>query len=127
YELPEAAENRYRKYLNTIADSYSDDTTQAIRKVLDNAATQGLSSNQTEAALRNVMNTDEWRVKRLANTEVNRSGALSSVEAMTKIQDETGVTIEKTMEHTGGDVPCEFCATRFDVWFEVDKVMIPKG
>lgn len=126
YELPKAAETRYKKYLSTIADSYSSDTTEAIRRVLDNAATQGLSSGETESALRNIMNTDEWRVKRLANTEVNRSGAVSSVEAMIEIADQSEATIEKTLMSTSGN-PCEFCRSFIGVWIPVKSVMIKKG
>lgn len=126
YELSEGAVARYKKYLNTIADSYSSDTTDAIRAVLDRSATQGLSSGETEKALRNVMNTDEWRVKRLATTEVNRSGALSSLEAMNKIDDETEATLEKTLMSTTGN-PCEFCQSFIGQWIPVKSVMIKKG
>lgn len=128
YELSESAAARYRKYLKTIANSYSSDTADAIRSVLERANTEGLSRYETENLLRNVMNTDEYRVKRLAVTEINRSSGLSSIEAMRKIQEETPdeINIEKSMESSTGN-PCEFCATRIGVWYPVDKVMVKKG
>ena len=127
YLLNQSAETRYRKYLKTIADSYGDDTANAIRNVLENSNTKELTSAQTQAALRNIMQTDEWRVKRLATSEINRSSGISSVESMRKIADESGSTIEKTMLHTGSDQICEFCASRIGVWFPVDKTMVKKG
>lgn len=127
YELNENAIKRYRNYLNTIADSYSDDTAQAIRATLERASVEGLSRTQTEAALKDIMNTDAWRIKRVAVSEINRSGGLSSVESMRELSDQTDdVLIEKSMESTSGS-PCEFCATRLGEWFPVDKVMVKKG
>lgn len=127
YELSEAAETRYKNYLKNIANSYADDTAAAIRATLERASTEELSRAQTENALRSIMNTDEYRIKRLAVSEINRSGGISSVEAMQKIQDETeGIEIEKSMVSSTGS-PCEFCATRIGVWFPVDKTMVKKG
>jgi phage portal protein BeeE len=128
YELNDSAITRYKNYLGTVATSYTDDTANAIRAVLERGATEGWSRDVLINNLREINNLDAWRVDRIARAEVNRSGGLSSVEAMRKIQDDVEeVKLEKSMLHTGGDAPCQFCAARLDVWYPVDKVMVEKG
>lgn len=126
YDLTDEAAERYRKYLGTIADSYSSDTTASIRKVLEEAFDNDWTRGETESAIRNVMNTDAWRVTRLSTSEINRSGGIASVEAMIKIQDDSEATIEKSMMTTSGN-PCEFCLSRVGVWFPVRRIMVKKG
>lgn len=126
YSVTESALERYRRYLRTVMDSYSHDTTQSIRTVLERAFDQNYTRGETEAALRGIMNTDEWRVIRLSTSEINRSGGIASVEAMIKIQDDSEATVEKSMMTTSGN-PCEFCLARVDKWFPVKKVMVKKG
>lgn len=126
YNVTETAEDRYKRYLKTIADSYSHDTTESIRAVLARANDEDWTRGQIETAIRNVMNTDAWRVTRLSTSEINRSSGIASVEAMVKIEDDSEATLEKSMMTTSGN-PCEFCLSRVDVWFPVKSVMIKKG
>ena len=127
YSLSSEAKDRYREYLEDVADSYTDDTAKSIRSVLQRSADDDWSKGKIEKELRAIMNTDEWRVKRLATTEVNRSGSLSSVESMISIQDETDAEVESTIQHLGADAPCEFCASLIGVWSPVEQPMIEKG
>lgn len=126
YQVTETALDRYRKYLKTIADSYSEDTANTIRIQLERSYAEELTKGDTQALLRNIMNTDEWRVTRLSISEVNRSGGIASVEAMIKIEEDTEATIEKSMLTTSG-APCEFCLARVDKWFPVKSIMVKKG
>lgn len=126
YELTDSASDRYRKYLRTVVDSYSSDTTASIRAVLQRAFDEDWTRAESEAAIRNIMNTDAWRVTRISTSEINRSGGIASVEAMIKIEDDSEATIEKSMM-TGGANPCEFCLARVDKWFPVKKTMVKKG
>lgn len=126
YNVTESALDRYRRYLQTILDSYSSDTTTSIRTQLDRSFEEQWTRGETEAALRNIMNTDAWRVTRLSTSEINRSGGMASVEAMIKIQDDSDAVIEKSMMTTSGN-PCEFCLARVDKWFPVKKIMVKKG
>ena len=126
YTLTGDAESRYRAYLYTIADSYSNDTAEAIRRTLARASAEQLSRFETENLLKNIMNTDAWRITRIAVSEVNRSGGISSVEAMIKIEDDSEVTIEKALMTTGPN-PCEYCLAIAGQWFPVKDVMFPKG
>ncbi len=54
-----------------------------------------------------------------ARTEISRADALSSVEAMKQVQNQTGTLIEKAMESETGK-PSEFCYVD-DKWVAVDS------
>jgi len=126
YTLQTSAITRYRAYLNGIADSYTDDTAKAIRGVLARANDETWTRDTLKTNLRGIIQTDEWRIDRLAMSEINRSSGISSVESMMKIQEDSGYNVEKTMASSTGS-PCQFCATLIGVWFPVDNVMVQKG
>ena len=96
YAVSKTLQERYHKFLGNVAESYNSGTADSIRKTLEKAQTLNLNEQQTANELRNIMNTDEWRVQRLARSETHRSNGLASLDAMEQIQDETGVKIEKT-------------------------------
>ena len=81
-----STQEAYRAYLLNVARSYADDTAASIRRVLDHAASHGWAQSELEEKLRGIMKTDEWRVQRMARTEISRADALSSVEAMKQVQ-----------------------------------------
>lgn len=127
YAVSEAQEKAYRTYLTKVGESYGSDTAKSIRKILDNSNTQGWTADQTKAELRNIMQTDEWRVKRLANTEVNLSQSIGSLDSMKQIQDESGNQINKIWTHTGGDTPCQFCQTMIGQKLPLDDNFVSFG
>lgn len=125
--LSDDAQDAYQGYLRKVGQSYGDDTAASIRAVLLNAQSEGLNAADTKKALRNIMNTDEWRVTRLAGTELNRSLSLSGVEAMKQIQAESGAVIEKALTHDDPTNMCEFCAAINDQWQKVDQPLLGLG
>lgn len=127
YELSDGAVSRYRTYLNTVFDSYSKDTAEHIRTVLDNARANGFTRAETEQAIRGIMDTDAWRVERIGRTEVSRSNGLASVESMQKIQEDAGVRIYKRIQHEAN--ACSFCIAASEQmgWTPVDEAFYPKG
>lgn len=127
YTLTQEAETKYATYLRKVGTGYMGDTAESIRNVLADAKAKELTLKQTKDALRKIMDTDEYRIKRLAETELNRSQSMGSIESMVKIQNQTGVTIEKTLMHTGSDVPCEFCKSLIGRWEKVDQVFVREG
>lgn len=127
YNPSDAELDEYKTYLKGVASSYGDDTADSIRAVLARSVAEGWDRGQLEGQLRNIMNTDEWRVKRLATSEVNRSQDLGSIYSMRKIKDDTGYEIERSLLHTGGETPCEFCAAYIDNWMPIEGTMIKKG
>lgn len=124
--LSDAARDSYQGYLRKVGQSYGDDTAKSIRKVLTDASENGLTLDETKKALRNIMDTDEYRVLRLATTELGRSSSLASVEAMKQIQNESGATLEKSLSHSN-EPECEWCKALEDVWFMVDQPLLGLG
>jgi phage portal protein BeeE len=122
--LNDVAQDAYRAYLKRVGQSYGEDTANAIRSVLQQATAEGLTRKETEKALKNILTTDEWRVKRIGVTELNRSQSLSGVEAMKQIQAESGAVIEKSLYHPLG-AECEYCKALEGKWKAVDQDYIP--
>jgi phage portal protein BeeE len=107
YVVSEITKSQYRAYLTNVAQSYTTDTANAIRDVLAKGQTLEWDKETIARNLREIMDTDEWRVQRLARTEEHRTFGQSSVDAMTQLMNETGTKIYKIW-HTNGDA-CEFC------------------
>ncbi len=126
YFLSDAARDGYRAYLYKVGDSYGKDTAEAIRSVLLRANENGLTRKETEKALVDIMNTDEWRVKRMAVTELNRSQGIGGVEGIKQIQEQTGIEMEKSLSHPGG-AECEYCKALEGVWVKVEQPLIGLG
>lgn len=116
----------YRQYLVNVAQSYSHDTALSIRKVLDLANTEELTRAELERRLRNIMQTDEYRVKRLAVTETNYSQQMGSLESMRQIQDETGVLFRKIWNTSGAD-PCQYCQAMNGTTLTLDDPFVRMG
>lgn len=119
YILTETTEDAYRAYLRKVADSYGADTADSIRKVLANANDVGLTRVETEKALKDIMNTDDWRVKRLARTELNNSQNVGKLEGFKAMATEAGGRWEKTIDHSVAGI-CPLCASQEGVWSELD-------
>lgn len=126
YNLTDTAIQGYRDYMVRVGESYGNDTAQAIRGVLARADEIGLNRTETEQALKQIMQTDDWRIKRLARTELNRSQAIASVESMKQIQAETGVPLEKSLYHPTG-AECQWCKALEGVWVRVDEPLLGLG
>lgn len=108
YEVSGSQIDRYRKYLKSVGKSFSDDTAKSIRSVLDRANVEQWTADETKASLRNIIGQDEYRVKRLARSEVNRSQQDANVYSMEQITEETGIKFEKVWNTTNPDA-CSGC------------------
>jgi phage portal protein BeeE len=125
FVLNDAARDAYRNYLNDVAKSYRDDTAESIRKVLADAQEKGLSNAEIKKNLKGILNTDQWRVERLVNNELNKQGATGALESMKQIAAQTGVEFEKSLEHTGTP-QCSWCKSEEGKWYAAETVIIPK-
>jgi len=114
------ADGAYQMYLRRVAESYGQDTAESIRKVLLDAETDGLSRRDTEAKLRGILDTDEWRIKRLGRTELNNSLNIGKLEGMKSLSAEVNVDFEKTIDHFGGN-PCPLCRSQEGIWTAIDQ------
>lgn len=128
FALSDTAQDAYRGYLRRVGTTYGEDTAEAIRKVLADSNELGWTRTETEKALKNVMDTDDWRIKRLARTELNHSQAQGSLEGMRELAAETGVQFEKALDHSNtATTPCEFCLTYEGQWYALDNPLLGLG
>jgi len=126
YVVSEITKSQYRAYLTNVAQSYTTDTANAIRDVLAKGQTLEWDKETIARNLREIMDTDEWRVQRLARTEEHRSIGNASVDAMNQLMNETATTITKTW-HTNTGSPCEFCAAMDGKSEIVNRSFLPVG
>lgn len=124
FSLDETQVKRYRKYLTGVAKGYSEDTEKHIKEVLKDGIENKLPAQEVKKNLANIMNTDEWRVKRLALTETNRAGNTGSIYAMEQVQKEAKVKINKVWVAQGG--ACEYCRALDGKSVGVDEVFVEK-
>lgn len=128
FMLTEEATDSYRAYLTRVAKSYGEDTAESIRKVLLNSKDSELTRAETQKALKAIMDTDEYRVKRLARTELNTSQSMGGYEGMKEIAAETGTEWEKALDHSNSPTtPCEFCQTYDGVWYDLKMPLLALG
>lgn len=117
---------RYRKYLLNVGDSYSHDTRLAIQSVLDTAMVNQLPRAELEKNLQNIMNTNEWRVKRIGVTETNRAGGNASLFSMEQIQEEAQVQVNKVWRTSRSDA-CQYCKALEGTSLPVRDSFLPVG
>lgn len=126
YNFTEEVVDSYKAYLRRVGTSYGADTAESIRKVLLNSKDLGLTRTETEKALRNIMDTDEFRVKRLARTELNTSQQTGSLDGMKNLSAETGVSFNKVWHINRVDA-CGFCQELNGKVVGIDQPFIPLG
>lgn len=111
FALSEAQERAYRTYLSKVSQSFWGDTAKSLQAVLNRGNAEGWTRGQIESALRDVVTTDEWRIKRLAVSEINTSQSKGGLFSMEQIQEENEVEFNKVWTHFGADAPCANCQT----------------
>lgn len=126
FQLSDDQVSRYRAYLKNVGDSYSKDTQESIQKVLDKANVNGWNSQEIKAELRNIMNTDEYRVTRLARSELNRSQQAGNVYSMEQITDETEIKFNKVWNVNNPDA-CSGCRALDGKVVSTKGVFLAKG
>ena len=110
FYVPENLERAYGDYLADVALSYTEDTNDAIKNVLEQAEFEMWGIEQIKEALGDIMNTNKWRIERLARTETHRAEQLGNLQAMRQLSAETGAKIWKIW-HVNPMTPdhCETC------------------
>lgn len=130
FEFTTAQRKLYESYLARVGTGYAEQTAEEIRKILGRGILDGATKGEIEDQLRGVIlgGPNNYRVTRLATTEVNTSEARASVYSMQNIQKQTGYNIEKRKVHFGADAPCEFCASLLaESWRNVDDSYLSEG
>jgi len=109
FNLSTSQVDRYRNYLRNVGNSYSSDTTRAIREVLERANIEGLTAQDIKRNLRELTRLEDYRVTRLARTETVRAGGNASLFSMEQINETVDATIYKVWTTTSSK-PCPTCA-----------------
>ena len=126
FTLTETAEDAYKLYLRRVGSTYGADTAESIRKVLLESRDSGLNRKETEDKLKDILNTDDYRVKRLARTELNNSQNIGKLEGMKSLADETDTQWEKTIDHSGVN-PCPLCQSQEGIWTAIANPLWAEG
>lgn len=121
FYVPEETKKAYDEYLGQIALSYSEDTNESIKRVLEQAEFEGWNKEEIRQALEGIMDTDHWRIERIARTETHRAEQMGNLTAMRELAKETGALIWKIW-HLNPLTPnhCELCES-------LDGVRVPLG
>lgn len=128
YVVSSPLKNSYLEYLKNVAKSYDADTAISIRRVLEQGAAEGWDKETVATRLRGIMETDEWRVQRLASSEVHRSSGLSSLDAMSQLSDETGAKLVKIWHLNPGTAnPCPDCVAMDGKRIPLSGTFIQRG
>lgn len=114
---------RYDDYVKRVAVGYNDQTAERIREIITNGRVNALTTQEIKEQLSGIL-AEEWRIKRIAVSEVNRAGNESSLMSMQNIARETGAIVVKEWVHGGGDDPCEFCRAMIGTQVPVDDAFI---
>lgn len=126
FKLSDEQVDRYRAYLKNVGESYSSDTQKSIQTILDRANVEEWTQQELKANLRNIMDTDEYRVTRLARSEINRSQQSANVFAMEQITEETEIKFNKVWNISRDDA-CEYCRAMNGTKVDNGKTFIPVG
>ena len=110
FTIPEEVKTAYEVYLADVCLSYTQDTNESIKRVLERGEAEGWSKQQIKDELGNIMNTDEWRINRIVNTETHRAEQMGKLTAMRELAQETGAIILKQWNvNPDTPNPCEVC------------------
>lgn len=126
FNLKDEQIDRYRAYLRQVGRSYSEDTTKAIREVLDRANIDGLTAAEIKKELNQLPELEGYRATRLARTETVRAGGNGSLFSMEQIENETEHTIYKVWSVNNADA-CQFCKAMDGTRVPVKNAFIPVG
>lgn len=128
FEFTPAQRKAYEEYLAKIGTGYAEQTAEQIRQVVGQSILDGLPKADIESRLGEVIlgPENEYRVQRLARTEINLSEGRASVYAMDNIMEQTGYSIYKVWHTTGSD-PCPFCEELDGTEVLVDQSFVSVG
>lgn len=127
FTLSEDAQDAYRAYLQRVGTTYSNETAERIREVLAASESEGLNRRETTERLRNILDTDEWRIDRLVTTELNNSQNIGKLEGMKELAAEVGGNWEKTIDHSSATAPCPLCASQEGIWKPLNQPLWSYG
>lgn len=91
YEPTQEFTDSYLEYLEKVALSFTEDTAESIRTVLERGYVEGWTKLEINDALRDIIPNEFWRIRRLQRTESHRSSQLASIDMAKRFAAETGI------------------------------------
>lgn len=126
YVISDGAEKQYETIVNKIVNSFTDQITDTIKGAIDLTVQQGGSKSDLIKNIKNVFESDQWRVERIANTEEHRADNFGQIDAVDVLQKVTGREFGFKWRTTSGH-PCEFCQYMNGTVVATGEAFIPLG
>lgn len=126
YVISDGAEKQYEAIVNKIVNSFTDQITDTIKGAIDLTVQQGGSKSDLIKNIKNVFESDQWRVERIANTEEHRADNFGQIDAVDVLQKVTGREFGFKWRTTSGH-PCEFCQYMNGTVVATGEAFIPLG
>lgn len=126
YVISDGAEKQYETIVNKIVNSFTDQITDTIKGAIDLTVQQGGSKSDLINNIKNVFESDQWRVERIVNTEEHRADNFGQIDAVDVLQKVTGREFGFKWRTTSGH-PCEFCQYMNGTVVATGEAFIPLG
>ena len=91
YEPSKEFQDSYLKYLEDVTLSFTEDTADSIKRVMEQGYVEGWSKLEINEALRNILPNEFWRIRRLQRTESHRASQLASIDMAKGFAKELGI------------------------------------
>lgn len=124
-QIGKQTKDSYEAYLRNTLSEYFGENQKNIIKILRKSKLNGYTTTQLTDKLRGMMNTDEWRIQRLARSEIHRANTLAQVDSMASLQAQTGVKIYK--EWVALPSACDYCKEMDKKKVAVDTAFLVVG
>lgn len=125
FTLSEANRKEYNDYVVKLSKDYNDQTRLKIIETMKQAREQGLTAGDIKKKLEGLI--EEYRINRIARTEINKAGNESSLYSMKQIAEETGTTVYKVWESKKDADVCPYCKSMDGTRIGLDEVFVKKG
>lgn len=111
--------------LLALSKSYNKETSALILKTINNALGNKLSASQLTEQLK-ALGLEDYRAKRLADTEIHRSRNDATLHNLQRLQTLTAGEWEKSAYSKTGS-PCPICEAQIGKWVPVNSLFVAKG
>lgn len=126
YAISDGAEKQYETIVNKIVNSFTDQITDTIKGAINLTVEQGGDKSDLIKNIKNVFESDQWRVERIVNTEEHRADNFGQIDAVDVLQRVTGREFGFKWRTTSGH-PCEFCQYMNGTVVATGEAFIPLG
>lgn len=108
YVISDKLKRQYQQHAIEALKSFNQGTEVSIQRLLELAKKYDWDKETLKETMRQLVNTDRWRIQRFARTEVHRARGIAGVDAMVQVQNDAKVRISKEW-YTVSDEPCPWC------------------